>query len=88
MPRPGEVSVPAGLAADRHPRGAAFGAVARLARLQALALLLALLRHHCPYVVWNWHAVAVVRSEPVRDQENHPAWPDGRPVAWSLKSGS
>jgi Phage integrase family len=39
-------------------------------------------------VVWNWHAVAVVRSEPVRDQENHPAWPDGRPVAWSLKSGS
>jgi hypothetical protein len=39
-------------------------------------------------VVWNWQAVAVVRSDPVRDQENHPAWPLGRPVAWSLKSGS
>ena len=53
------------------------------------ALLLALaLRHHSPYVVWYWQAVAVVRSDPVRDQENHPAWPDGRAVAWSMNSGS
>jgi len=40
------------------------------------------------YVVWNWQAVAVVRSDPVLDQLNHPAWPDGLPVAWSLNSGS
>lgn len=39
-------------------------------------------------VVWNWQAVAVVRSAPARFQENQPACPVGNPVAVAFTSGS
>ena len=77
----------AGLAADGHPRSPAVDAVARPAWRQRQRCLIAGRHGRCfpgrHHVVWNWQAVAEVRSEPVRDQENQPAWPAGRPVAWS-----
>ena len=93
MPRRGERSgMRAGPAAHLDPRRPAVHAVTRPARRQRQRRLIPgnhgsrLLPGH--QVVWNWQAVAVVRSDPVRDQENQPAWPLGRPVAWSLKSPS
>jgi hypothetical protein len=61
-------SVGAISAADRDAGSSAFNPAALFARLPGRGLLL---RGH--HVVWYWQAVAVVRSDPVRDQENHPA---------------
>ena len=79
--------------AHLDPRRAAIDAGARPARHQRQRRLIpgnhgSSLLPGGHQVVWYWQAVAVVRSDPVRDQENHPAWPLGLPVAWSLNNGS
>jgi hypothetical protein len=88
-------SVCAAAAAHLDPRCAAIDPVAHRTRRQRQRRLIASnhgsRRPGLPgghQVVWYWQAVAVVRSLPVRDQLNQPAWPLGLPVAWSLNSGS